>query len=46
LQLRSAASEAAIVALDKDASEAAIVEDGAEDGGFDVHLKDNFDDIK
>jgi hypothetical protein len=28
------------------ATEAAIVEDGAEDDGFDAHLKDNFDDIK
>lgn len=49
-QLRSAAPEAAIVALDEDASEAAIVEDGAEDGaedsGFDAHLEDNFDDIE
>jgi hypothetical protein len=44
-QLRSAAPEAAIVAPDKDASEAAIVEDGAEDGGFNAHLKDNFNDI-
>jgi hypothetical protein len=45
-QLRSAAPEAAIVALDKDASEAAIVEDGAKDDGFNAHLEDNFNDIK
>jgi hypothetical protein len=45
-QLRSAAPEAAIVAPDEDASEAAIVEDGAEDSGFDAHLEDNFDDIE
>jgi hypothetical protein len=45
-QLRSAAPEAAIVAPDEDASEAAIVEDGAEDGSFDAHLKDNFNDIE
>ncbi|KAI1522900.1 hypothetical protein PtrSN001A_011539 [Pyrenophora tritici-repentis] len=49
-QLRSAAPEAAIFAPDEDASEAAIVEDGAEDlaedGGFDAHLEDNFDDIE
>jgi hypothetical protein len=31
---------------DKDASEAAIVEDGAEDDGFDTHLEDNFDDTE
>jgi hypothetical protein len=35
-----------IVAPDKDASEAAIVEDGAEDDGFDTHLEDNFDDTE
>jgi hypothetical protein len=46
LQLRSAAPEAAIVAPDKDASEAAIVEDGAEDDGFDTQLEDNFDDTE
>jgi hypothetical protein len=40
-QLRSAVPEAAIVAPGEDASEAAIVEDGAEDGGFDAHLEDN-----
>ncbi|KAF1839328.1 hypothetical protein BDW02DRAFT_563868 [Decorospora gaudefroyi] len=45
-QLRSAAPEAAIVAPDKDASEAAIVEHGAEDDGFDAHLEDNFNDIE
>jgi hypothetical protein len=40
-----AAPEAAIFAPDEDASEAGIVEDGAEDSGFDAHLEDNFDDI-
>jgi hypothetical protein len=45
LQLHSAVPKAAIVAPDEDASKAAIVEDSAEDGGFDAHLEDNFDDI-
>jgi hypothetical protein len=45
-QLRTAAPEAAIVPPDEDASEAAIVDNSAEDGGFDAHLEDNFDNIE
>jgi hypothetical protein len=40
-ELREAVPEGAIVAPDK-ASEAATVEDGAEEEGFNAHLKDNF----
>jgi hypothetical protein len=37
--------KAAIVTLDKDASEDAIVKDSAKDSSFNAYLKDNFNNI-